>query len=190
MTKFNVNDESFAPITIKPRQGAGDSNSNNDEGRSDRYQEETRYYDKHSEATNNNKMRQRKTTLCCLLQKASSGEYRFLGCSVANKANIFRFVGLCLLTIVILCCVYGLKLGQGSHKHHRRYTPIHVVIGLLYTFIIQYKRRRKFNAISLFMHYSLDSAYSVGDPVNARDLWLIVELQSDSRGRRTLLGRV
>ena len=37
---------------------------------------------------------------------------------------------------------------------------------------------------------SLDSAFSVGDPVNARDLWLIVELQSDSRGRRTHLGKV
>ena len=41
-----------------------------------------------------------------------------------------------------------------------------------------------------FIFYSLDSAFSVGDPVNARDLWLIVELQSDSRGRRTHLGKV
>ena len=31
--------------------------------------------------------------------------------------------------------------------------------------------------------------YAVGDPIYARDLWLIVELPSDSRGRRTRLGR-
>ena len=45
-------------------------------------------------------------------------------------------------------------------------------------------------SITNFLFYSLDSAFSVGDPVNARDLWLIVELQSDSRGRRTHLGKV
>ena len=42
----------------------------------------------------------------------------------------------------------------------------------------------------MYSLHSLDSAFSVGDPVNARDLWLIVELQSDSRGRRTHLGKV
>ena len=118
MTKFDVSDDNFAPITIKPNtRGTGDPN-NNDEA--ERYQGENRYEHKYSEATNNDKMRQRKTTLCCLLQKSDSGGYTFRGCTVANKANIFRFVGLCLLTIVILCCVYGLKFGRGSQKHHRR----------------------------------------------------------------------
>ena len=31
--------------------------------------------------------------------------------------------------------------------------------------------------------------YAVGDPIFARDLWLVVELPSDDRGRRTRMGR-
>lgn len=30
-----------------------------------------------------------------------------------------------------------------------------------------------------------ENFYAVGDPVFARDLWMVVELASDSRGRRT-----
>ena len=37
--------------------------------------------------------------------------------------------------------------------------------------------------------FSLENVYAVGDPVYAKDLWLIIELQSDSRGRRTHLGQ-
>ena len=37
--------------------------------------------------------------------------------------------------------------------------------------------------------YSYDKFYAVGDPVYARDLWLVVELASDDRGRRTREGK-
>lgn len=36
---------------------------------------------------------------------------------------------------------------------------------------------------------SLESLYAVGDPIFARDLWLVIEMPSDERGRRTKLGR-
>ena len=36
---------------------------------------------------------------------------------------------------------------------------------------------------------SLESVYAVGDPIYARDLWLVIEFPSDGRGRRTKLGR-
>ena len=41
-----------------------------------------------------------------------------LDCTTA-KWTIFRFVGLCLIAILILCIVYGLKK-QGEHGEHRR----------------------------------------------------------------------
>lgn len=44
----------------------------------------------------------------------------------------------------------------------------------------------RFLFLSLF---SLEAVYAVGDPVFARDLWLVIELPSDSRGRRTRLGK-
>ncbi len=37
--------------------------------------------------------------------------------------------------------------------------------------------------------FSVDHLYAVGDPVFGRDLWIIIELPSDDRGRRTRLGR-
>ena len=37
--------------------------------------------------------------------------------------------------------------------------------------------------------FSLSDFYAVGDPVYARDLWLVVELASDDRGRRTREGK-
>ena len=37
--------------------------------------------------------------------------------------------------------------------------------------------------------FSLEGFYAVGDPIFARDLWLVVELPSDARGRRTRMGR-
>ena len=40
-----------------------------------------------------------------------------------------------------------------------------------------------------FFHFSLNNFYAVGDPVYARDLWLVVELASDDRGRRTREGK-
>ena len=117
MTKFSVDDENFAPITIKSNNPRYDDPNNNSGGNNNA---ERRFEDKYQEANQNDTMRRRKTTLCCLLQKSDNGGYTIGGCTIANKANIFRFVGLCLLTIVILCCVYGLKYGRGSHKHHRR----------------------------------------------------------------------
>eukprot|EP00095_Tigriopus_kingsejongensis_P011851 maker-scaffold493_size155937-snap-gene-0.22 protein:Tk11851 transcript:maker-scaffold493_size155937-snap-gene-0.22-mRNA-1 annotation:"hypothetical protein DAPPUDRAFT_95105" len=36
---------------------------------------------------------------------------------------------------------------------------------------------------------NLEDVYAVGDPIYARDLWLVVELPSDVRGRRTPLGK-
>ena len=118
MTKFTTDGVDFAPITINAKQRYQDPNNNNNsnEGNGERH----RFEDKYEEAHQNDKMRQRKTTLCCLLQKSDTGGYTIGGCTITNKANIFRFVGLCLLTIVILCCVYGLKYGRGSHKKHRR----------------------------------------------------------------------
>ena len=121
MTKFDVDDVNFAPITVKSKQRYDDPNNNSNVGSRDRYDSGFKFEDKHQEANQNDTLRQRKTTLCCLLQKSDTGGYRIGGCTIANKANIFRFVGLCLLTIVILCCVYGLKYGRGSHKQHRRY---------------------------------------------------------------------
>ena len=38
-------------------------------------------------------------------------------------------------------------------------------------------------------HFSTENYYAVGSPVYAGDLWLIVELPSDDRGRRTAEGR-
>ena len=35
----------------------------------------------------------------------------------------------------------------------------------------------------------MDHLYAVGDPVFGRDLWIVIELPSDDRGRRTRLGR-
>ena len=119
MTKFDISDASFAPIRIKPKRVNSDPNNNEREDATS-YQPDNSYGEKHPDLQDNDKMRQRKTTICCLLQKSDSGSYTFAGCTVANKATIFRFVGLCLLTIVILCCVYGLKYGRGSHKSHRR----------------------------------------------------------------------
>ena len=43
--------------------------------------------------------------------------------------------------------------------------------------------------IYINFHYSLGEFYAVGDPVYARDLWLVVELASDDRGRRTREGK-
>ena len=120
MTKFDVNDDNFAPITIKSKQRYEDPNNNSNADNFDRYQDGHSFDSKYHEANQNDTPRQRKTTLCCLLQKSDTGGYTIRGCTIANKANIFRFVGLCLLTIVILCCVYGLKYGRGTHKHHRR----------------------------------------------------------------------
>ena len=123
MTKFSVDDENFAPITIKSNNSRYEDPNNNNEGNNNagRYENrDQRFQDKYQEANQNDKMRQRKTTLCCLLQKSDNGGYTIGGCTITNKANIFRFVGLCLLTVVILCCVYGLKYGRGSHKQHRR----------------------------------------------------------------------
>ena len=45
-----------------------------------------------------------------------------------------------------------------------------------------------FDSIFSFF-FSLDHFYAVGDPVYARDLWLVVELASDDRGRRTREGK-
>lgn len=123
MTKFSVDDENFAPITVRSNNSRYEDPNNNSGGNSnaERYDDrDQRFDEKYQEANQNDKMRQRKTTLCCLLQKSDNGGYTIGGCTIANKANIFRFVGLCLLTVVILCCVYGLKYGRGSHKHHRR----------------------------------------------------------------------
>ena len=41
----------------------------------------------------------------------------------------------------------------------------------------------------LFFLFSAENYYAVGDPVYARDLWLVVELPSDDQGRRTAEGR-
>ena len=41
----------------------------------------------------------------------------------------------------------------------------------------------------VFFRFSLNNFYAVGDPVYARDLWLVVELASDDRGRRTREGK-
>jgi hypothetical protein len=41
----------------------------------------------------------------------------------------------------------------------------------------------------IYHFFSLESFYAVGDPVYARDLWLVVELASDDRGRRTREGK-
>ena len=125
MTKFNVDEVNFAPITIKSKASQEDQNNNGDyDNPMSPHNSDNRFNSKYDEANQNDKnMRKRKSTLCCLLQTSDTGGYTFGGCTIANKANIFRFVGLCLLTIVILCCVYGLKYGRGSHKHHRRYGP-------------------------------------------------------------------
>ena len=63
--------------------------------------------------------RKRKTTLCCLSgggggEDGSSDKW-------ANKGPILLFAGLCLLIFVILCCVYGLRLGRGQHQTPPRY---------------------------------------------------------------------
>jgi len=91
--------------------------------------------------------RQRKTTLCCLT------EDKLNKCD-SNKWIIVRFVCLFFVSLLILCCVYGLKSNGGGH--HKE---------------------------------NLNNFYAVGDPVYARDLWLVVELASDDRGRRTREGK-
>ena len=42
-------------------------------------------------------------------------------CAAAKRTHLLRFAGLCLVAIVILCAVYGLR---GGSKHHdqRRYS--------------------------------------------------------------------
>ena len=40
------------------------------------------------------------------------------------------------------------------------------------------KKKLKFD---FFYNFSLEEFYTVGDPVYARDLWLVVELASDNR---------
>ena len=60
------------------------------------------------------KIRKRKTTMSCLSQDDSDDKW-------ANKGPILLFVGLCLLIFVILCCVYGLRLGRGQHHKHQRF---------------------------------------------------------------------
>ncbi|TRY81053.1 hypothetical protein TCAL_09447 [Tigriopus californicus] len=74
-------------------------------------------------------------------------------CGTAKWA-ILRFVGLCMVALLILCFAYVLKsTNSGSEKQN------------------------------------LEDVYAVGDPIYARDLWLVIELPSDERGRRTHLGK-
>lgn len=94
-----------------------------------------------------NAKRQRKTTLCCLT------EDQLNNCS-SHKWIAIRFIALFVISLLILCCVYGLKSAD-SHGHGK----------------------------------SAENYYAVGDPVYARDLWLVVELPSDDQGRRTAEGR-
>ena len=45
------------------------------------------------------------------------------------------------------------------------------------------------SSLPSFLSCSVDHLYAVGDPVFGRDLWIVIELPSDDRGRRTRLGR-
>ena len=47
----------------------------------------------------------------------------------------------------------------------------------------------RFNEFFSVFLFSNENYYAVGDPVYARDLWLVVELPSDDQGRRTAEGR-
>ena len=77
MTKFDVDDVNFAPITVKSKQRYDDPNNNSSVGSRDRYDSGFKFEDKHQEANQNDTLRQRKTTLCCLLQKSDTGGYRY-----------------------------------------------------------------------------------------------------------------
>ena len=64
---------------------------------------------KNREIEENNAKRQRKTTLCCLT------EDQLQNCN-SHKWIIVRFVVLFVVSLLILCCVYGLKSADG-HGH-------------------------------------------------------------------------
>ena len=59
-----------------------------------------------------NAKRQRKTTLCCLT------EDQLNNCS-SHKWIAIRFIALFVISLLILCCVYGLK-SVDSHGHGKR----------------------------------------------------------------------
>ena len=70
MTKFSVDEDNFAPITIKSKSSQEDQNNNGDyDNPISPHNSDNRFNSKYDEANQNDKnMRKRKSTLCCLLQ--------------------------------------------------------------------------------------------------------------------------
>lgn len=85
-----------------------------------------------------------------------------------------------------LCCLAEDKLSScNSHKwHFVRFAALFFLSLLILCCCLALKTEEGHDH-----KVDLDKFYAVGDPVYARDLWLVVELASDDKGRRTREGR-